>query len=42
MTRTEIEEIYRQDVLDRNWWGNFPDPLEVLERICRKPPTYIG
>ena len=32
MTRTEIEEIYRQDVLDRNWWGNFPDPLEVLEK----------
>lgn len=30
MTRAEIEEIYQRDVLDRNWWGDFPEPLGVL------------
>lgn len=27
----KIEEIYdRKDVLDRNWWGDFPEPLDLL------------
>lgn len=30
MTREEIEAIYSRDVLDRSWWGNFPEPLDVL------------
>lgn len=30
MTRTEIEEIYGREMLDRNWWGHFPDAMEVL------------
>lgn len=32
MTRTEIEEIYQSDVLDRAWWGNFPEPLDLLKK----------
>ena len=30
MTREEIESVYSRDVLDRNWWGNFPEPLDLL------------
>lgn len=30
MTREEIEEIYRCEVLDRSWWGDFPEPLDLL------------
>lgn len=25
-----IEEIYNRDVLDRSWWGDFPESLELL------------
>lgn len=30
MTREEIEAIYSGDVLDRRWWGDFPEPLDLL------------
>lgn len=30
MTRKEIEEIYVCDILNRDWWGHFPEPLELL------------
>ena len=30
MTREEIESVYSRDVLDRNWWGNFPEPWDLL------------
>ena len=30
MNRTEIEAIYRQEALDRDWWGDFPEPQELL------------
>lgn len=32
MTRAEIEEIYARDVLDRNWWGHFPESLGLLDK----------
>lgn len=32
MTRTEIEDVYNRDVLERDWWGSFPESLEVLGR----------
>ena len=32
MTRDEIEKIYNQDVLDRNWWGDFSGTLEIVEK----------
>lgn len=32
MNRGEIEEIYRGDVLDRGWWGDFQEPLELLDK----------
>lgn len=30
MTRAEIEDIYHQEVLDRAWWGNFPEAEGVI------------
>ncbi|MDE7073587.1 MAG: VWA domain-containing protein [Odoribacter sp.] len=30
MTRDEIEGLYRRVVLERAWWGDFPEPLELL------------
>lgn len=30
MNRGEIEEIYSRDSLDRNWWGDFPESLDLL------------
>lgn len=32
MTREEIERIYHQDLLDRKWWGEFPESLELLDK----------
>lgn len=32
MTREEIERIYNQDVLDRNWWGDFSGAREIVEK----------
>lgn len=41
MTREEIESVYSRDVLDRNWWGNFPEPLVYWEKIFRRRPISI-
>lgn len=32
MTGQEIEELFYRDVLDRRWWGVFPDGLEVVDK----------
>ena len=32
MTGQEIEEVFYRDVLDRRWWGVFPDGLEVVDK----------
>lgn len=32
MTREEIECIYNREILDREWWGEFPKALEVLDK----------
>lgn len=32
MTGQEIEELFYCDVLDRRWWGVFPDGLEVVDK----------
>ncbi len=32
MTRDEIEEVYNSDVLERNWWGDFPEALNVVDK----------
>ena len=32
MTGPEIEELFYRDVLDRRWWGVFPDGLEVVDK----------
>lgn len=32
MTREEIESLYCRELLDRHWWGNFPDSMELLRK----------
>ena len=32
MTGQEIEELFYRDVLDRRWWGVFPDGLDVVDK----------
>ena len=41
MTREEIESVYSRDVLDRNWWGNFPNRWIYWEKIFRRRPISI-
>lgn len=30
MTGEDIESVYGRDVLDRSWWGDFPEALDLL------------
>lgn len=32
MNRADIEDIYRREVLDRGWWGDFPESQDLLEK----------
>lgn len=41
MNRADIEDIYRREVLDRGWWGDFPESQDLLEKIFPRLPMFI-